>query len=127
MDLFHQWGDDLALGPTGDLLPSRGSDYIRQRILRRLMTTELDDVWTPSYGAGLPLFVGDTTASAQTIVAVTRAQLRLEASVAQSPEPQIDVLVSDETNEIFLSITYAEADTGETVAMSFGMTNGGTP
>ncbi len=52
-DLSHQWGDDLTVGPTGDMALVTGSVFGQQRVLRRLMTNPGDYIWQLDYGAGL--------------------------------------------------------------------------
>lgn len=90
-DLAHIVGEDLQLGSTGDLVLVTGDDETQQRVLHRLLTSAGTYIWQLGYGAGLPGLIGSVV-SQQQIAAIIRAQLRLEASVAAVPEP--DVLLS---------------------------------
>lgn len=92
-DAFHQWGSDLALGPTGDVASVSGQLLGQQRVLRRLLTNPGDYIWQLDYGAGLARFIGQPVNPLQ-ISAVVRSQIFKEAAVARQPEPLIDVQVS---------------------------------
>lgn len=116
MDLFQWWDQDLAVGPTGDLLPVDGTTQGQQRVLRRLLTSPGSYIWHPEYGAGLPAYIGQT-ADTQGIEALIRAQLTLEASVAQDPAPVIQV--QPIPSGVFVQIRYVDGDTGKQVNLSF--------
>jgi hypothetical protein len=90
LDIGHQWGGDLDVGPTGDLAVVAGAPAVTQRILRRLLTNPGDYIWNLGYGAGLPGFVGTAVSSVQ-IAAIVRPQMLLETGVAVSPAPDIVV------------------------------------
>mgnify|MGYP000849634676 CR=1 FL=1 len=115
-DLSHEFGADIVAGPTGDLALAEGVALVRQRLLRRLLTNPGDYIWPPQYGAGLGRFVGQP-ASAARIRAVVRSQIFREPAVARSPEPVVDVRAGDD-GRVFVSIRYADADTGETQSLS---------
>jgi hypothetical protein len=107
-DLFHVWGDDLAVGSTGDLAVSTGSDTVSQRVCRRLLTNPGDYLWNLDYGGGLAQFVG-TPANSAGIEAVVRTQLGLETAVPTTPSPEVNVRVADAANGyVVASITYAD-------------------
>jgi phage baseplate assembly protein W len=108
-DLSHEFGADLALA-TGVALG-------RQRVLRRLLTNPGDYIWQPDYGAGLGRFVGQPAAP-ERIRAVVRSQIFRERSVARSPEPVVEVQAGDD-GRVFVAIRYADADSGETMSISF--------
>lgn len=116
-DIFHQFGADLAISPTGDLATATGATLTQQRVLRRLLTNSGDYIWNLDYGAGLARFVGQP-ASATRIAAVIRSQIFKEASVARTPEPLIDVQ-SGSSGTVTVHIRYADASTGETQLLSF--------
>jgi len=116
-DLAHEFGADLQAGPTGDLALADGAALGRQRVLRRLLTNPGDYIWHPTYGAGLARFVGQP-ASASRIRAVVRSQIFREAAVARSPEPVVEVRAGDD-GRVFVSIRYADADSGATQSLSF--------
>jgi hypothetical protein len=118
-DLSHLWGADLQVSPTGDLALATGTALTQQRILRRLLTNPGDYIWHLDYGAGLPRFVG-TPGAAGGIQAVIRGQICLGASVAQTPEPVIDVQ-SDQTGKVYVQIRYVDATSGSTQVLSFSV------
>lgn len=106
-DLAHDFGADLAFGPTGDLSLAAGADAGRQRVLRRLLTNAGDYVWHLDYGASLASFVGQPAAALR-IAAVVRAQIFREAAVARSPEPVIETGEAVPSG-LTLAIRYADA------------------
>jgi phage baseplate assembly protein W len=116
-DLAHFYGNDLAIGPSGDLATVDTTQLGQQRVLRRLLTNPGDYLWNPSYGAGLARFVGQP-ASAARIRSVIRSQIFQESAVAQSPEPVIDV-AAETSGTVAVQIRYADSATGETRVLSF--------
>jgi phage baseplate assembly protein W len=118
-DLALQFGGDLAIGPTGDLLLSDGTALTQQRVLRRLLTNPVDYIWQPNYGAGLGQYVGQPGASAA-IAGVARTQILLEAAVVASPAPTVTVMAQTD-GTVNLSLSYTDAATGETSALTFSL------
>jgi len=120
-DLFHQWGSDLNLGPTGDLAAATGTTLGQQRVLRRLLTNPGDYIWQPTYGAGLGQFIGQP-ANIANIRAVIRSQIFQEQAVARQPEPVIDVSFgAGGDGSVYVHIRYVDADTGATQLLSFSV------
>ena len=121
-DVAHQWGADLVIGSTGDIAVVNGPALGQQRVLRRLLTNQLDYIWQPDYGAGLAGFVGQPANRSQ-IRAVIRSQIFKEAAVAKSPEPAIDITVDPQegAGDVYVHITYADAATGTAQTLSFSM------
>lgn len=119
-ELVHLWGNDLAVGPTGDLALVSGTPRGQQRVLRRLLTNPGDDIWHTDYGAGLARFIGQPAAELA-IRAVIRSQIFKEAAVARTPEPVIDVQ-SAPNGAVYVHIRYVDADTGETQILDFPVT-----
>jgi hypothetical protein len=121
-DLWHQWGNDLVLGVTGDLSLASGSDLGQQRLLRRLLTNLQDYLWQLDYGAGLGRFIGQPGSALQ-IKAVIRGQMFKEPIVARTPEPVIDVQVSPvgSVGTIYVVIRYSEAPSGKVQVLSFSL------
>ena len=119
-DVAHVGGQDLQLGPTGDLALVDGSDETQQRVLHRLLTSAGTYIWQLSYGAGLPALVG-SVASRQQIAAIIRAQMAYEPSVALSPEPQA-IVTSADVAEVTATITYTDNETGsiQTLTLPIG-------
>ncbi len=119
LDIFHNWGDDLAVGNSGDLALSSGSDTTNQRILRRLLTNPGDYIWNLDYGGGLGQFVGKPVNSKE-IEGVIRTQLLEEAAVPVSPAPGIVTTVTDAARgTVAVSITYTVADSPAAVTLNF--------
>ncbi|MCB5944113.1 hypothetical protein [Acidocella sp. KAb 2-4] len=118
-DLALQFGGDLAVGPTGDLLLSDGAALTQQRVLRRLLTNPGDYIWQLSYGAGLGQYVGQPGAPAA-IAGVARTQVLREAAVAASPAPRVTVAAQAD-GTVNLSLNYTDAAAGETSALTFSL------
>ena len=121
-DLWHQFGADLTVGPTGDLALASNPVLTQQRVLRRLLTNPLDYIWHVSYGAGLGQFVGQPAVEPQ-IQGAILGQIFNEAAVARSPEPAIEVS-SDPTGTVAVQLRYSDADTGATQLLSFSVGGG---
>ncbi len=116
-DLTHLWGNDLAWSPTGDLATAETPSLTKQRLLRRLLTTQAEYIWQLDYGASLPAFVGQPGA-ALAIRAAIRSQISKEAAVAQTPAPMVD-LTPDPAGNLYVSIRYADAASGTTGTIAF--------
>jgi hypothetical protein len=116
-DIYHQFGADLTLSPSGDIAIATGATLTQQRVLRRLLTNSRDYIWNLSYGAGLGRFVGQTIDQGR-ISALIRSQIFKEASVARTPEPAIDVQAGA-AGVVYVQIRYVDATTGETQLLSF--------
>ncbi len=116
-DLTHLWGNDLAWSATGDLATSDTPDLTEQRVLRRLLTTQIEYIWQLEYGASLASFVGQPGA-ALAIQAAIRGQLSKEAAVAKTPSPVIDI-ASDPSGSLYVNIRYADAASGATTIIAF--------
>ena len=115
-DLSHQWGADLAVGPTGDLATADGSLLGQQRVLRRLLTNPGDYIWQLDYGAGLGRFIGKPVNAGQ-IQAAIRSQIFKEAAVARTPEPTINVNLGP-AGVVAVDIRYVDAISGQTQILS---------
>lgn len=115
-DLYQWWDADLSVSTTGDLLAVFGTTLGQQRVLRRLLTSPGSYIFHPTYGAGLPAYIGQT-ADLPGIEALIRSQLYLEAAVSQTPAPV--VTVSSIPSGVFVQIQYVDGDTGKQVSLSF--------
>jgi phage baseplate assembly protein W len=121
-DLDHLWGSDLSSGNTGDLATVTGTERGKQRVLRRLMTNPGEYIWEPTYGAGLPQYIGEPGVIGE-ITAVIRSALALEDAVAKSPPPQVTVAELDSDPSGFsVSIAYTDAPSNQPVVLSFNVT-----
>lgn len=122
-DLYHYFGGDLATGNTGDLLTVSGPTRTQQRLLRRLLTNPGTYLAHPTYGAGLLQYIGKPINVAE-ITAVISGQIALEASVAQSPAPQIVVQeLANIPGGFSVQITYTDAETGTEDVLFFNVSN----
>ncbi len=111
-DIAHVFGDDLNVGSSGDLACVFDDEAVRERVLRRLLTSRGTYIWQPSYGAGLASFVGDI-ANAALLLSIVRGQMLLEADVARKPLPTVSVSAAD-SGIATAMITYVSAMTGLT-------------
>ncbi len=91
----HNWGQDFSLNAQKDLANSSGLIRSQQRVLRRLMTIPGNYPWQPTYGAGLPRFVGQDLSSDRfaEIKSLINSQIFLEESVARNPPPVISLQI----------------------------------
>ena len=121
-DSWQQWGSDLAVGATGDLQIANNTELGQQRVLRRLLTNPGDYIWQSNYGAGLAQFIG-APANPLQIQAVIRSQIFKEPTVAQTPEPVINVDLSPEEaiGSIYVSIRYVDSSNGQTQTLAFSV------
>ncbi|MGA4020408.1 phage tail protein [Ralstonia nicotianae] len=117
-DLNHWVGGDVAVSATGDLGTATGDLRTNQRIVRRLVTNPGDYIWHPDYGAGLPQKIGQTLDVAA-LRGLIRTQVLLEAGVAQTPEPQVDV--SAIPNGVSVHILYTSSATRRPVSLQFSV------
>ena len=132
MDLDHYYGNDISASATGDLALADTVKMGEQRVYRRLLTNSQltaangtpiaspDYTWHPTYGAGLPRKVGSPGNSAAT-AAIVKGQMALEATVAKSPKPTVNVLQNGNTSSVM--IQYTEANTASTQFVSFDITS----
>jgi hypothetical protein len=117
-DVSLEWGGDFIVSASGGLLLADRDDLARQRIERRLFTAVRGYVWHQDYGVGLPQKIGRTV-NVNTLTALVRSQIALEAAVAPSPIPQISVV--EDANNVGLytiSISYTDAANGSAVSFS---------
>lgn len=117
-DMNHWVGDDIGVSPTGDLGLASADLRTQQRIVRRLVTNPGDYIFHTDYGAGLPQKIGETLDIAS-LRGLIRTQVALEAGVAQSPEPQVDV--SAITGGVSVRIQYTSSVTREPVSLQFNV------
>lgn len=109
-DLAHTWGHDIGVAAGGDLLLVSSSGLTRERVMRRLLTSPGDYIWSLKYGAGLSRIIGkpiDTMA----VEAIVRLQMRHESSVRQEPAPVVRQTQSNDQrpDTLTLSIQYVDS------------------
>lgn len=121
-DIDHLWGQDLALSPTGDLGRVNGATRSEQRVLRRLCTNPGEYLWEPLYGAGLPAKIGSLIDLAK-IGALIRGQMLLEASVASTPAPNVQV--REIAAGVTVAVQYVALPDKQPVSLSFDLAKPG--
>lgn len=123
-DIYHYFSNDLVVAASGDLLVADDTTTGQQNVLRRLLTNpgdadagEVSDyLWHPEYGAGVRKIVGSTKNPAA-IRAAIRGQILLEAAVAKTPDPVIDVITF--LGGVSVTIRYNDANSGEAKVLAF--------
>lgn len=110
--LVCDWGNDLSVGPSGDISVAPIQTEVQQRIVRRLLTNSGDYIWHINYGAGLGSFVGEPY-SPMSIEATVLSQLQFETLVAVNPSPTVVCTqsVAGSFSSTALAIQYQVADT----------------
>lgn len=115
-DIFHDWGNDLALSPSGDLRPVDQTKRGEQRIIRRLMTNLSTYIWHPDYGASVPKRIGGPL-DLGLIEGIVRGQIYLEPAVSRDPIPRI--IAQKIPDGVFIRILYTDAETGQQLDLAF--------
>jgi len=118
-DLYHFIGGDLDASSTGDLRPASGSEYVKQRILRRLMTNPGDYIFHPEYGAGVGKKVGEAVQPGEWKTLIT-GQMLLEDAVASHPPPEVKLFLIQ--NGVSVSLAYTDSKTGSPEILHFDVT-----
>lgn len=130
VDISHYYGGDLSASPSGDLALADQPTTGTQRVYRRLLTNpqlsdasgnpvaSADYTWHPTYGAGVPRKVG-SPGNVPVTRALIKGQMLLEAAVATSPAPQINL--TQVNNAVSASIQYTDANTAAPQFVSFDL------
>lgn len=132
-EIYQDYGNDLVLTSAGDLMFADGPTLSNQRIVRRLLTTPItvanppDYLANPTYGAGLPQFIGKNNSPAifDEIKRLIVSQMLLEQTVAQTPKP-IVVLNSSGNNtiqQLTAQITYTYIVTNQQLVVTVSIPN----
>lgn len=128
-EIYQDYGNDVVLTAAGDLLTADGATLSNQRIIRRLLTTPIsvanppDYLANPTYGAGLPQFIGRNNSPAlyDEIKRLIISQTLLEQTVAQNPLPTV-VLTSQDQNgliqQLSAAITYTNLLTNQQIVVT---------
>lgn len=118
-DLYQYYGQDLSVNQAGDLLLADGVILSQQRILRRLLTPPGAYIFEPTYGAGLPSYIGVALSPAvkKQLIGLITSQMYLETSVAQTPPPVVSL--TSQSNSLFVGIQYTDANTNTVQVLSF--------
>jgi len=120
-DIYQNYGQDIQVSITGDLLISNGSTRSQQRVLRRLLTSPLDYIWHTDYGAGVGNFVGQALSSDlfDEIRSLINSQIFLEDSVSQTPPPEI--FLQTIQGGLWCQINYTENPTQQPIVLTFNV------
>ncbi|HEV2917562.1 MAG TPA: hypothetical protein VGW78_07515 [Candidatus Babeliales bacterium] len=124
-DLYLNFGTDLLPSAIGDIQTVSGSTRSQQRVLRRLLTQPGSYIWHPTYGAGLPGFVGQPLSqdNYQQMKSLIISNMFLEESVSQTVQPVI--AMQPLPDGIFIQINYTENPTLAPIVLSFDLTSNG--
>jgi phage baseplate assembly protein W len=120
-DFNTPWGGDLSLSATGGLELISGANLTSQRLIRRLMTNPGDYIFEPSYGAGLPSYVGRPI-QAKTIAGIAKAQAAMEATVESVTSVTVFAIT---VNSFGLTIIYIPRSGGGPQILSYTVTPAG--
>jgi len=123
MDISQYFGNDITVNNVGDLALVDGITLSQQRILRRLLTNPGTYTLDPTYGAGLPRYIGQplTPALYKEIVGLITANMYQETSVSQDPPPVIALKSSQDV--FYVNIQYTESATTTLQILSFTVRN----
>ncbi len=118
-DVDNNFGSDLSFGGQNDLLTVSEEERSKQHVLRRLLTAPLDYVWHPTYGAGLPSYIGQPFSADfyNRIKGRIQSQIFLESSVSKNPAPVITIQTIP--NGLFVEISYTVYPSRQPVVLSF--------
>ena len=114
-DAAQIYGGDLQLTPRGDIALVNGAVEGRQRVLRRILTTLGNYIWTPGYGGGVPAMIGQPQ-DLRRVDGTVRAQMLQEQCVAQIPPPKV-VVTAPLPGVTQIAINYQDALTNEGVLL----------
>jgi phage baseplate assembly protein W len=114
MAIQSDWGGDLSIGPTGDLVVLPIRKEVGQKVTRGLLTNPGDYVWHADYGAGLAQYVGEPF-TANIIENSVINQLRQEVLISIDPPPMVEVnQIQGSPPAVSLSIKYQLRDSSTT-------------
>lgn len=119
-DINCNWGEDIVPS-AGDLGTVYGAERSKQRVLRRLLTNPGGYIWEPTYGAGLPAFIGQarSTDNFDQIKSLILSNMLLEDSVSKSPPPKI--FIQTIQNGVFVQINYNDNPTQNPIVLNFDL------
>jgi hypothetical protein len=121
--LTCEWGNDLSVGPGGDISAIPVHDELQQRIVRRLLTSAGEYIWHTDYGAGLGRYVGEPDSLAF-IEGVILRHLQLESLVAQTPLPSVqgneDLSGSFSTIAVTVQYQISGSSLGSSISLRLG-------
>lgn len=120
-DVNHYFGGDYGISNIGDVGTVQGTVRGQQRILRRLLTNPGDYYFHPTYGAGLPRYIGNPIDIAK-LQSLILSQMYLEDAVSRSPAPKVSVTQNANDFTAFnVSIAYNDAATRQPTVLNFSV------
>lgn len=122
-DIYNNFGQDLQLSATNDLLSVNLQERSKQRVLRRLLTNPGDYIEHPDYGAGLGSYVGQvfTETLITEIKSKIQSQLFLEDTVSKNPIPQIKIQTFLSNTGIYIQINYKFVNSNIDIVLTFSV------
>lgn len=123
MDISQNFGSDIDLSQSGNLLLVDGTTLAQQRIVRRLLAAPGGYLFDLTYGAGLRSYVGQALSESlkKEIIGLIIGQMLLETAVSQTPPPQITL--SSQLGNLFCNIIYTNSTTKTLETLNLTVTN----
>jgi hypothetical protein len=118
MDIYHDYGNDFELSPTGNLETVDGSLLTSQTVVRYILTNPGDDSFTPTFGLGAARYIGKPSAPAQTQALITGGLKTLDV-VDQTQPTLVNVYFDDGT--LTAQVSYTNAQSDEVVTQTLGL------
>jgi len=123
-DLYLDWSGDLSFGPSNDLRIATDVAFSNQRVVRRLLTgpekrdrsgnvtQPADNLFDPTYGAGLNRDIDGNMSAAAKAERRTRinAAMHAEPAVDQTQPVALDFMSDPASNTEYAVIQYTTTD-----------------
>jgi len=119
VDLFHYYGGDLQLSPTGGLALASGASLTDQTVVRFVLTNPGDDPFNPTWGLGAAKMVGQVEAVVQ-VQALVLAGLKTLSIIDQTQPITVSASL-DDVGDLNVSMQYIDAGTGLTIGRSIAI------
>lgn len=115
-------GSDIKFASSGDFLTVDGNQKTQQRIMRRLLTNPGSYIWHPTFGAGVPRFIGKQMSGQEInqLKALCVSQILLEETVAKIPAPTVNI-TQLKPYVIEITIGYTDAVTNQSQLLTFNI------
>jgi hypothetical protein len=115
-DLYHYFGSDLEVSPTGGLATATGSTLTDQTVIRYLLTNPGDDPFNPTFGLGASQMIGEPEAAAKVKALIIGGMKTL--SVVDQTQPIIVNVYAEDTNTLTAVITYTDSVSGSALTQT---------
>ena len=105
-DLALDWEGDLEVNARGGLKLTTGLDLLKQRIIRRIFTNKKEVLFTPDFGAGVPMYVqaGITPTVFGEIKQRVLQEVYKEEAVVRNPAPEINIQFTHNSILIYIRV-----------------------